>query len=169
MTLDPALVDALEEPAPTSWSGEAHRLTSGGRSPDRENTFGARWNPAGVPNIYTALSRDAPDAAFLHVQSGWVPPPNPSKFRAYRLQISVSGVLDLRDEGVLLRAGLTEDDLGSDSFDACQRVGGAAHWLGRAGLLVPSVRHPIGSNLVIFTDNVDAEFLLEEVGSAPMR
>ena len=169
MTFDPALVDALEELTPTSWSGAAHRFTSGGRSPDRENTFGARWNPAGVPTIYTALSREGLDAEFRHALSGWVPPPDPSKFTAYRLQISIGGVLDLRDEGVLLRVGLTEGDIGSDSFAACQRVGGAAHWLGRAGLLVPSVRHPTGSNLVIFTDNVDAEFLLEEVGSAPMR
>ena len=71
--------------------------------------------------------------------------------------MKLTNVLDLTDRACLHQLGLDLDALDDDGimgFPPFQRVGGAAHFLGIEGLLVPSVRLDGGVNLVIFTDNV---------------
>jgi RES domain-containing protein len=66
----------------------------------------------------------------------------------YEVDVSIAGLIDLTQPAALSAVGITMSDVGSDDMSACQRVAGAAAWLDRDGLLVPSARDP-GHNLVI--------------------
>jgi RES domain-containing protein len=79
----------------------------------------------------------------------------------YELGLRLDRVLDLSGSADLAALGISEDELRGDSFEACQRVGGAIAWGGHDGLLVPSVRHEGGRNLVIYTANQAVESELE--------
>lgn len=165
MAYDPNLVDALEELATTDWQGEVHRYTSTSHPPDRENTLGARWNPLDVPAIYTALEIETAYAEFWYAISRWDPQPDPRKFTMHRIRVSISKIVDLRSSGLLDRLGVHVATIESDDHRRCQAVGGAAHWLSIGGLLVPSARHPNGSNLVIFTDQQPSDYMFEPLDS----
>lgn len=67
----------------------------------------------------------------------------------YEVEVSVADLVDFTAPDALAAVGLDLDtDVRGDDWDACRRVGGAAAWLGRGGLIVPSAR-AAGSNLVI--------------------
>jgi RES domain-containing protein len=146
-TYDPALLNALEGLPASNWQGRVWRHMFNDYTPDRVNTLGARWNPPGVGAIYTALARDTALAEGQHVIDV-----QPRRFYAqrvlYEVLVSVAELIDLTEPGALAAVGLTLNDIGADDHRACQRVGGAAAWLERGGLLVPSAR-TAGSNLVI--------------------
>lgn len=151
-TYDPALLDALENlPAP-DWQGRVWRHMFNDYTPDRVNTSGARWNPPGVGAIYTALERSTALAEGQHVIDV-----QPHRFYAkrvlFQVEVSVASLVDLTAPGALAAVGLDLSDVHDDDHRACQRIGGAAAWLERGGLLVPSVRHE-GSNLVILVGNL---------------
>jgi RES domain-containing protein len=117
--------------------------------PDRENIDGARWNPRGVAAIYTSLERETALAEAEFRMS--FEPLRPSKGRIlYHLRVTISRVLDLRLPGLLEELGIPLDQLSNPlAVGRCREVGGAAAFLGNTGILVPSVRHPGGSNLVV--------------------
>ena len=120
--------------------------------PTGVNTSGARWNPAGVGAIYTALDRKTALAEGQHAVN--VQPRRPYARRVlYQVEVAVVGLVDLAQAGALAAVGLTLADVHADDFEACQAVGGAAAWLGRGGLLVPSARSE-GSNLVILVGDL---------------
>lgn len=132
--------------------------------PDRVNSWGARWNPEGVSAIYTSLDRDTALAEAEH-QIASQPIPPKTRRTIYRVRARLRSVLDLANSELLSRLGITAVRLGeSESLEACQRVGAAASWLGRDGILVPSARRATGVNLVIFPSNqdVDSEFTVLE-------
>ena len=161
MAHDPNLLDLLESIEARSWAGEVFRYTAGGRPPSRENTLGARWNPREVPTIYMALEHDTAIAEFQHQLDALSPRPSRGQFTLYTIRMHVEGILELRTRGLLPSMGITAGELSSDDFAACQRVGGAAAWLQRGGLLVPSARRSEGANLVIFTHEQDPNFEFE--------
>jgi len=161
MAHDPDLLDQLEAFEVTSWNGVVYRFTASERPPEQENTTGARWNPPEVPAIYTALDRETLLAEFEHLLSLFAPTPRREAFRVYRIRLAVEGIVDLRVEDRLASVGISSVDVSSDDYSACQRVGGAASWLPRGGLLVPSARRPEGSNLVVFSHAQDADFEFE--------
>jgi RES domain-containing protein len=147
-TYDPTLLDAIEDLAVRDYQGRVWRHMFNDYLPDRVNLGGARWNPRGVGAIYTALHQQTALAEGQHAVD--VQPRRPFARRVlYELEVAVSGVVDLTTSDALTAVGLTQADLTADVFDACQRVGGAAAWLERGGLLVPSARDD-GDNLVIF-------------------
>ena len=81
----------------------------------------------------------------------------------YRIKVGLNRVVSLVPTGTFARVGLTQEQIGSDDFGPCQRVGGAIRWLGSDGLLVPSARST-GTNLVIFPrDDFDFEILDSEL------
>lgn len=116
-------------------------------SPDRVNTSGARWNPPGVGAIYTALRRETALAEGQYAIDSQ-PRRTFAQRVLYEVEVSIKGLVDLTTPHALAEVGLSTDDVVADSHDACQRIGGAAAWLERGGLLVPSAREN-GSNLVI--------------------
>ena len=147
VTYDPVLLDALEAlPAP-EWQGHVWRHMFNDYSPDRVNTSGARWNPPGVGAIYTALRRETALAEGQYAIDSQ-PRRTYAKRVLYEVEVSVTALIDLTTPDALAAVGLSIDDVLADSHGACQRVGGAAAWLERGGLLVPSARED-GSNLVI--------------------
>lgn len=151
---DPALLDALEELATQPYQGTAWRHMFNDYPPSRVNTAGARWNPAGVGAIYLGVDRDTAAAEGQHMVDS-----QPARMFArrvlYEVTIDIEDVVDLTAAGALRSVGLSIRDINADDFTACQEVGGAAAWLGRGGLLVPSARAN-GSNLVVLVDNAAA-------------
>ena len=144
---DPDFLDAIESLPTTDWAGSVWRHMFNDYTPDRVNITGARWNPPEVGAIYTAFARDTAIAEGQHaidVQSR----PFHTRRVVYEVGVSVSSLVDLTQPGALGTVGLHVGDIQSDDFTACQNVGGAAAWLERGGLIVPSAR-AAGGNLVI--------------------
>ena len=146
-TYDPALLDALESLLSKAWQGRVWRHMFNDNAPERVNFGGARWNPPAVGAIYTALDRETAIAEGQHAID--VQPRRIFRRRVlYELQVDVNDVVDLTAPGALQSVGLSLADVANDDPSACQAVGGAASWLGRGGLLVPSARSD-GHNMVI--------------------
>jgi RES domain-containing protein len=119
--------------------------------PDAENTRGARWNPSGVAAIYTSLSREGVLAEGEH-QIAVQPIPPRARRTIYTLELTLTSILDLTDPETLQSLSVGPDELAADDMTACRQLGGAAHWLERDGLLLPSTRSS-NTNLVIFPAN----------------
>lgn len=164
-TYDPALLDALEQLPAAPWQGRVWRHMFNDYPPDRVNTAGARWNPPGVAAIYTAQDRATALAEGQHAIDS-----QPRRLHVrrvlYQVEVSVADVLDLTAPGALHAVGLAAADIRADPPDACQRVGGAAAWLERGGLRVPSVRAD-GANLVVLVGSLglddDMEIITQEI------
>ncbi|SDF19600.1 RES domain-containing protein [Blastococcus aurantiacus] len=148
---DPELLDALEELATNPYEGTAWRHMFNDYPPSKVNISGARWNPAGVGAIYLAVDRDTAEAEGQHAVD--IQPARMFARRVlYEVNIDVDDVVDLTAVGALRSVGLSSRDIEADDFTNCQKVGAAAAWLGRGGLLVPSAR-AAGSNLVVLVDS----------------
>lgn len=170
-TYDPTLLDALEGLPATAWQGRVWRHMFNDYTPDRVNTSGARWNPPGVGAIYTSLERATALAEGQHAIDVQ-PRRTYAKRVMYEVEVSVTDVVDLTTPAALAAVGLTLDDVHADLNvradvqSPCQRVGGAAAWLERGGLLVPSARAS-GGNLVILVGTLglddDLEVVAQEV------
>jgi RES domain-containing protein len=83
-----------------------------------------------------------------------------SVYRLHQIRLRVDKMLDLRDRRLLESLRIGAEELASDDPTACRRVGGAAAWLGRDAILVPSVRGA-GDNLVVFVDQQDPDAPVE--------
>jgi RES domain-containing protein len=147
---DEELLELLGRCAGGPFEGEVFRHMFGDNPPGRENRAGARWNPPGVPAIYTSLSRETAIAEAEHILG--LQPLRPRTRRTlYTLRVVVATTVRLA------RADLGAVDISDGAFRgldfrACQEVGGAIAWLGSGGLVVPSARHG-GDNLVVFNAN----------------
>lgn len=107
--------------------------------PEAENTRGARWNPPGVAAIYASLAREGALEEAEHQIA--VQPVRPRARRTlYTIEITLTQVFDLTDTDLLHELGVGEAELAADDMVMCRDLGGAAHWIGRDGLLVPSAR-----------------------------
>lgn len=135
--------------------------------PDAENTRGARWNPPGVAAIYTSLAREGALAEAEH-QIAVQPSPPRARRTIYTLELTLASVLDLTDVEVLRTLGVGTSELKADDMTACRRLGGAAHWLERDGLLLPSARCS-NTNLVIFPANRPHDARLEILCASSVR
>lgn len=167
-TYEPHLLDALEGLPTTAWQGRVWRHMFNDYTPDRVNTAGARWNPPGVGAIYTSLQRATALAEGQHAIDVQ-PRRTYAKRVMYEVEVSVPDVVDLTTPEALAAVGLTIGDIHADLNvradvqSPCQRVGGAAAWLERGGLLVPSARAS-GGNLVILVGTLGLDDDLEIVG-----
>lgn len=159
MIHDPALLDELEKLVTQHFSGRAWRHMFNGLDHQLPNTRGARWNPPGTAAIYLSLESATAVAEADHALSAQPVRPRPKSRELYEVEIELERVLDLRGEGVLERLRVGSNALRGHPPNECQAVGGAAAWLDRDGLLVPSARAP-GSNLVAFVDHMDPDATL---------
>jgi RES domain-containing protein len=158
----PELLDKLPSFELGRWEGVVYRHMLGGYPPERPNTRGARWNPPQVAAIYTSLDR-ATALAEAEYRLGLEPFRLRTERKIYTISVKLHEVLDLGRRDVLESLGIKRSDLEGLDFSGCQKVGGAAQWLGYDGLLVPSARSA-GINLVIFEFNqaADSEFLITD-------
>jgi len=155
-----AMVDRLHEIAPVPWQGQVYRHMFAGYPPNRENTGGARWNPAGIGAIYTSLECATSMAeAEYHLSLQSVRPRVRRTMHVIRVALGNTIRLTVEDLALL---GLTVDMLGSFDLEPCQKIGAAVASLGRDGMIVPSARTR-GTNLVIFPANRSAEFTFETI------
>jgi len=154
------LLELLRESAHGPWEGQVHRHMFAGYPPDRENTGGARWNPAGIPAIYTSLERATSMAeAEYHLSLQPIRPRVRRTMYVIRVELENSIQLAMEDLELLgLQAGM----LGSFDLGPCQRIGGAVASLGCDAMLVPSARTQ-GSNLVIYPANRLAQYTYEKI------
>jgi len=162
----PELLDRLQAVKPAAWAGQAFRHMFGDYPPDVENTRGARWNPPGVAAIYTSLARDGALAEAEH-QIAVQPIPPRARRTIYTLELTLARVIDLTDAELLLNLGIVASELIADDMIACRQLGGAAHWLERDGLLLPSARSS-NTNLVIFPTNRTRDARFEIVNAEPV-
>lgn len=126
---------------------------------------GARWNEPPLAAIYTSRERETALAEAEYYIAAQ--PLRPKAKRVlYTIRVSLKNVLDLTGPGLLDRLGITTDILQGDDQSPCRLIGGAVHWLGHDGLLVPSARRAGGTNLVIYQQDPsssDFEVLEDEV------
>ncbi len=119
--------------------------------PDRENTFGARWNPPDLPAIYCCLD---PAVCIAEVEYGLARQSRPVKAdlrrTLYRIDLAVGAVMDLSAILPKLEAiGIGASELFADDMKVSQEIGRLVTWLGCDGLIVPSARKT-GNNLVVY-------------------
>lgn len=135
--------------------------------PDAENTRGARWNPPDVAAIYTSLAREGALGEAEH-QIAIQPVPPRARRTIYTLKLALTSVLDLTDVELLRDLGVGAAELAADDMTTCRQLGGAAHWLERDGLLLPSARSS-NTNLVIFPANRSHDARLEVLRAEPVN
>jgi RES domain-containing protein len=160
MIFDQPILDALEQIQFETWEGDVWRVVVGDRDPLLANRTGARWNPPDTAALYASLDRTTVLAEMDHLRNLQTPPVKRSVYRLHQIRLRVDKMLDLRDRRLLESLRIGAEELASDDPTACRRVGGAAAWLGRDAILVPSVRGA-GDNLVVFVDQQDPDAPVE--------
>jgi RES domain-containing protein len=164
---DPELLDALERLGTENLQDViVWRHMFNDNPPELSNTRGARWNPAGLAAIYTSENRETAIAEGQHAID--IQPLRPRARRyVYELRMTATKVLRI-GEADLSSLGLTKDDLESDDFEACQRVGAHAAFLEYDAIVVPSARDE-GKNVVIFVNELAADAAFERLGVEQLR
>jgi RES domain-containing protein len=157
MTLDPNRLRLVEDSGSKRFEGTVWRATFETRSPVQPNVRGARWNPPDVSALYSSLDERTVRAEWTHLLDSQPVRPD-AKSVVVQLEVSINDVVDLRDVLLLESLGIDPGKFPDDMhlWGTTRDVGEAVEWLGLGGMLVPSARHPGGSNLVIFTRNVEA-------------
>lgn len=168
MIFEQEILDALERLEPQGWVGEVWRVVVGQRNPFLPNRRGARWNPPETAALYTSLERETVLAELDHLRNLQTPPVKRSIYRLHKLGVRVERMLDLRDTQLLESLGVARPDLAGTDHAPCQRVGGAAAWLGCDSILVPSVRGS-ADNLVVFVDRQEPDALLAQIESEELN
>lgn len=159
MVYEPSLLDRLESLEPRPFDGVVWRHMFAGLDPTRANTRGSRWNPPDVAAIYTSLERDTAQAEGDYAVASQPVRPRATR-QLYEVHVTLERVLDLTEPGLLAELGVSDVEMASRDQGPCRTVGGAAHWLGCDGVLVPSARAS-GTNLVVFADRMDVDAALE--------
>jgi hypothetical protein len=121
-----------------------------------------RWGTEGsFPVLYLGRPTDSVTVeAYRHLidpivtDGGPLPPIAPRVL--VTCEVSVTEIFDLRSAANRALAGLTPDQLESQTFDkaayaACQNVSAAGHQLGYHGLIAPAATR-MGETLVLFTE-----------------
>jgi RES domain-containing protein len=145
------LLDAVAQLPPAIWEGTVYRHMFGVNPPDKENTVGARWNPAEVGAIYTSLEpKTAQSEGDYQIEMQPIIPK--AERRLHRIWVRLASVLDLRDWAILEELLIDRESFSSPEPPRCKQVGGAIAHLGHDGFFAPSARSE-GANLVVFPHN----------------
>jgi RES domain-containing protein len=123
-----SLEEILASPKSFAREGKVFRVVLNDYPPDRENTFGARWNPPDLAAIYCCLDSAV---CIAGVEYGLARQSRPVKAdlrrTLYRIEVAVAAVMDL-----------------SAILPKLEAIG-----IGCDGLIVPSARKT-GNNLVVY-------------------
>lgn len=146
------LLDLISPLSGQSWEGVVFRHMFGSTEPERENTTGARWNPADLGTIYTSLEAATAKAeGQYHVDSQPFRPT--AERRLHRVQVRLASVLNLTDWNLLCQLQVVQDSYDAPEPPRCKEVGGTVAFLGHDGFIAPSARAANGLNLIIYPDN----------------
>jgi len=157
MVYEDAFLARVEAVAIRSLDLEAWRFTIGNSPPERPNVRGARWNPPDVSALYLNTAEEGAIAEGNHFLD-MLPIVPRGQRRVHRVHVVLERVLDFPDIAGLAVFGINEAVLRDtpDGYPPCRKLGGAAAFLDRQGLLLPSVHLPGARNLVVFTDQIIA-------------
>jgi RES domain-containing protein len=122
---------------------------------------GGRWGPEGAyPVFYLARPTESVIVeAYRHLVEPieGMQPKMVGPRRLLTCEVKATTILDLRSQGNQDAVGLSLDDLRSNvgDYDACHRVGQAAHQLGLHGIIAPAATG-IGETLALFERHLPA-------------
>lgn len=145
----------------------AWRFTVGASAPKRPNVRGARWNPPDLSALYLNTSREGAVEEGQHFL-GLLPVVPRGPRRVHRVHVVLERLLDASSLDLLRPFSIDEATLDDSpgGYPACRTFGGAAAFLDRQGILVPSVHRAGTLNLVVFSDRLvaagESEFEVEE-------
>jgi hypothetical protein len=123
---------------------------------------GGRWGPEGsYPVLYLGRPTDSVIIeGYRHLveQVEGMRPDLVGPRRLLTCRVRVSQVLDLRDAAVRDQIGISLAELTSDvgQYDACHRIGVAAHQLGLHGIIAPAATR-FGETLALFERRLPAD------------
>ena len=163
MIRDPGLLDRLSALPTEAFTGSVFRATRQNLNPITPSISGGRWMPPGGAGVlYTSLTREgalAEMAFHLGQQT-----PRPSKpVMVHTLSVTCQRALRL--VRVDLRSlGISDSDYAQINYLRSQQIGDVAQFLGCDGLIAPCARWDC-ENLMLFTDHMSADALLEVVES----
>lgn len=126
---------------------------------------GARWNPpASVATVYTGLDiQTAVEEALAHHRHYGFPVETALPRVLVSIQACLQTVLNLTDQSVRRTLGVKREQVLGEDWRACnegqeealtQAIGRLAWDAEWEGLLVPSVAHASGTNLIVFPGNL---------------
>ncbi len=165
---DRAILDALEAIDPEPFAGKAWRVTRKGRDALRGSSAHGRWSPAGEFEVlYTSLLRDGALAEIgfrLSLEPVW---PSRIEHEIHTITAQTQRSLRFANLDSLAPLGVDVARYQSFDYDVTQAIAAAARFLEFDGLIVPSARAPC-TNLVIFSDRVGDDHLLEVTETEPV-
>jgi RES domain-containing protein len=154
----PELVAAVDELDPTTYSGVAYRHQAARWNPlsgAGARSQGGRWNPPqSFSTLYLATEPETAVAEFHRMaeRAGRAPQDFLPR-RLYRYEVNLVGLVDLRPEEARAVVALSDTDLAADTPSACQAIGEATQYLGRAGIVAPSATGQ-GTVIAVFFDRL---------------
>jgi RES domain-containing protein len=157
-------IDSIE---PVELDTVAYRHISPGYDPRSgvgARIHGGRWNPPdSYSTLYLALSRQVAAAEWRRAAarqslalSDFLPR------ELYEFRVSLRAALDLSSEETRELVGLTLATLTADDPGVCQRIGEAAHYLGREAVVAPSATGR-GDIVAVFLDRLLPDSRLEVI------
>lgn len=167
--MHPTLLERIDELAPVSYHGPAWRHVRPEYPPlagEGARIVGGRWNPPeSFPTLYLGLSIDVVVAEFhRHLTRQGLRVEDALPRIAYRYEVRLGRVLDLRDPDAIHTVGLSES-LATEAIGRCRAVGEAAHYLGLEGILAPSATGQ-GDVLAVYLDRRQSDSGLEVAESS---
>lgn len=158
---------ALPGDLPSSrFTGAVYRVVMEGRDPlstEGSNIAGGRYNSPGESGtLYCSLESGVARAevskhAHFSLKSRWW---------RFSLETELSSVLDLTNPSVLIRFGISPDELIRENLATTRRIGAEARKAGFEAIIAPSAAVGDAKNLVIFLEN--AKLRPREVRSEPV-
>lgn len=117
---------------------------------------GGRYNDRGVPGVlYTSIDKETAVAEVIRgLRVRGVSSNNfgPEHWWAYEIRVSVSNLLDLREDTTRSALEVTSEVLVTDDTDETRRIGNYARENGFQAILAPSAAAVGNDNLVLFLD-----------------
>lgn len=162
---DPDLLERLKGLDKGAFEGVAYRVVWSDRSAVQGSSgSGGRWNdPARRFEILnTSLERDGAAAEFEAFWSLFEQRPD-RRASSWKLKLRLKRVVELGFEE-LERLGIGRGDFGGREYARTQEIAEALNRLACDGLIVPSARYE-GKNLIVFTENLDKDCVVEAVES----
>jgi|SRR6266849_7421911 len=155
MVYEERLLEYIERMPISAFRATVWRVAFASQPPLKPNVRGARWNPKDVSALYTSLSEATARREFAYILRSQPVSPAVS-FASHAINMRLARTIEL-DAGCLSDLGVDIASLpdGIAGWTPCQEVGGAVAFLRIQGLIVPSLRHASGRNLVAYTDEIE--------------
>ena len=156
-----ALLDAIEDESPSTYSGEVWRVVTDGFEVLRPSRAGGRWDDGTFDVLYTSSEKNGALAeSWFHAARGQPVIPSKISKRLYRLEANLTRALDLSSNGKLDELGIAMAGYGrlsylqrTTEYPTLQQIAETADFYEYQAIIVPNARWPT-SNVVVFTEHM---------------